>query len=264
MQRAPLIALLTDFGLADPYVGQMKAVLACAAPLATLLDVSHGVAMGDVAQASFFLAATLPWLPPGSVAAAVVDPGVGTARRIIAAELDGRFVLAPDNGLLTLPLARAEAVRAFDATPHLAPASATFHGRDVFAPLAARLAAGDAIEQLGPLLPREALVALLGLSARRQGEAVTTRVLSVDIFGNVVTSCDVERFGGFRQARLIAPVGRELVRAATYGELSPGAVGFLAGSQGYLELAVRDGSAAAALGLSRGDFLEFWLPEGGA
>jgi S-adenosylmethionine hydrolase len=197
------------------------------------------------------------------VVAAVVDPGVGTARRIIAAELDGRFVLAPDNGLLTLALARAEAVRAFDATPRLAPASATFHGRDVFAPLAARLAAGDAVEALGPEVAWEALAALPGLAAERRGETVLSRALSVDGFGNVVTSCDVERFGNFRQAWLLAPVGRELVRATTYGELSPGATGFLAGSQGYLELAVRDGSAAAALGLSRGDVLEFWLPEGG-
>jgi S-adenosylmethionine hydrolase len=259
MATAPLLALLTDFGLDDPYVAQMKAVLACAAPGVGVLDISHGVAMGDVAQASFFLAATLPWLPPGSVVAAVVDPGVGTSRRVVVVALDGRLVVAPDNGLVTLALARAGAVSAFDATPGTAPASATFHGRDVFAPLAARLALGEAAEALGAVLPPEALATLPGLAATRRGEGVLARVLSVDVFGNVITSLDVEGFGGMGRVRLVAPVSQVLSWVSTYAALGPGEVGLLAGSQGYLELAVRGGSAAALLGLSRGDGLELVL-----
>jgi len=261
MHTAPLIALLTDFGLADPYVGQMKAVLLSAAPGVSLVDVSHGVARGDVAQAAFFLAATLPWLPPGSVVAAVVDPGVGTARRALVVEIASRLVAAPDNGLLTLALAQAAGYRVFDATPRSAPASATFHGRDVFAPLAARLAQGEAPSSLGQALSRDALVILPGLTAKRRGDVVTARVLSVDGFGNVVTSCDVARFGAAcARPQLLAPAPRALAPAATYADLGPGEVGLLAGSQGYLELAVNGGSAAALLGLARGDGLELFLP----
>ncbi|MHC1790639.1 SAM hydrolase/SAM-dependent halogenase family protein [Solidesulfovibrio sp.] len=263
MQTAPLIALLTDFGLADPYVGQMKSVLLAAAPGVPLVDVSHGVAAGDIAQAAFFLAATLPWLPPGAVVAAVVDPGVGTDRRVVVAEMDARLVAAPDNGLLTLALARGTGVRAFDATPRVVPASATFHGRDVFAPLAARLAMGETAAALGSVLSPEELVVLPGLTARRQGDAVQARVLSVDVFGNVATSCEAARFGGCcRQAALLSPLARPLVPAVTYADIGPGEVGILAGSQGYLELAVAGGSAAALLGLSRGGALELHLPVG--
>ena len=190
MQTAPLIALLTDFGLTDPYVGQMKSVLVSAAPGVPVVDISHGVGMGDVVQASFFLAATLPWLPPGAVVAAVVDPGVGTSRRVVVAEMDSRLVAVPYNGLLTLALARGQGVRVYDVTPRVAPASATFHGRDVFAPLAARLAMGESASALGYVLSPDELVVLPGLSAVRRGDVALARVLSVDGFGNVVTSCD--------------------------------------------------------------------------
>ena len=262
-RTAPLIALLTDFGLTDPYVGQMQSVLIAAAPGVPRVDVSHGVAMGDVAQAAFFLAATLPWLPPGAVVLAVVDPGVGTARRVLVVEIASRLVVAPDNGLLTLALAHETGFRAFDATPRSVPASATFHGRDVFAPLAARLAQGEAPAALGYALSPDELVRLPGLAATRQGDVVTARVLSVDGFGNVATSCDVARFGGrLSRAQLLAPVARRLVPAVTYADLGSGEVGLLAGSQGYLELAVGGGSAATVLGLARGDRLELFLPLG--
>ncbi|KHK01236.1 SAM hydrolase/SAM-dependent halogenase family protein [Desulfovibrio sp. TomC] len=263
MQTAPLIALLTDFGLADPYVGQMKSVLLSAAPGVPVVDISHGVGMGDVAQASFFLAATLPWLPPGAVVAAVVDPGVGTSRRAVVAEMDSRLVVAPDNGLLTLALARGQGVRAYDVTPRVTPASATFHGRDVFAPLAARLAMGETVAALGYVLSLGELTVLPGLSAERQGNLVSARVLSVDGFGNVVTSCDDGTVGGgWGRTELVVPVSRRLVRAVTYADIGPGEVGLLVGSQGYLELAVNGGSAAAVLGLSRGEGLELLLPAG--
>lgn len=261
MQQAPLIALLTDFGLSDPYVGQMKSVLMSAAPGVALLDISHDVAPQNLPQAAFFLAATLPWLPPGAVVAAVVDPGVGTDRRIVLAGIGPRWVLAPDNGLLTLVYGSEAGCRLYDATPRTPPASATFHGRDVFAPLAARLAMGETAWALAAVWTGDDPVRLDGLRPRRTGDRVEGRVLSVDRFGNVVLNLDVGSYGRLPAAPALAgPQAVALTPVATYGELAPEAVGLLAGSQGYLELAVAGGSAAAKLGLIAGDAVTLLWP----
>jgi S-adenosylmethionine hydrolase len=258
MRQAPLIALLTDFGLSDPYVGQMKSVLLSAAPGVALLDISHDVAPQNLPQAAFFLAATLPWLPPGAVAAAVVDPGVGTDRRVVLAEVGNRWVLAPDNGLLTLVYGSESGCRLYDATPRTPPGSATFHGRDVFAPLAARLAMGEEPRAVASVWTGADPVRLEGLWPRRVGSRVEARVLSVDRFGNVVLNLDVGSYGRLPAApALVAPRAVPLTPATTYGELEQGTVGLLAGSQGYLELAVAGGSAAAKLGLRAGDAVAF-------
>lgn len=261
--QAPLIALLTDFGLSDPYVGQVKAVLATAAPAVPVLDLCHRVAAHNVAQAAFFLAASLPWLPPGSVVMAVVDPGVGTDRRVIALDVAGCRIVAPDNGILTLVLSGADGFRAFDLTPTTPPVSLTFHGRDVFAPLAARLAMGEAPQALGREVPPETLQRLSGLSPTRRGSVVTARVLAVDHFGNVVTSCDIASYAkaAARRPGLLAPRPMPLVPATTYAAIPEDAVGILAGSQGYLELAVREEAAARLLGLAQGDTVVLSLPE---
>ncbi|EHJ48019.1 protein of unknown function DUF62 [Solidesulfovibrio carbinoliphilus subsp. oakridgensis] len=254
MRQAPLIALLTDFGLSDPYVGQMKSVLLSAAPGVALLDISHDVAPQNLAQAAFFLAATVPWLPPGAVAVAVVDPGVGTDRRVVLAEVGSRWVLAPDNGLLTLVCGSESGCRLYDATPRVVSASATFHGRDVFAPLAARLAMGEEARAVASVWTGADPVRLEGLWPQRNGDTVEGCVLSVDRFGNVVLNLDVGSYGRLPDApALVAPRAVPLVPVATYGELAAGAVGLLGGSQGYLELAVAGGSAAAKLGLKAGD-----------
>lgn len=259
--QAPLVALLTDFGLTDPYVGQMKAVLATAAPAVPLLDLCHQVAPHDCVQAAFFLAASLPWLPPGAVAVAVVDPGVGTERRIILLEAGGHRILAPDNGILTLVLTRPGPIQAFDASPTTPPASATFHGRDVFAPLAARLAMGEEASALGRPIDAFSLCRLPGLTPSRRGSAVTTRALAVDHFGNVVTSCDLATYGTLSPCpALLAPHRHALVPVANYAAIPLGAIGILAGSQGYLELAAPCASAAERLGLAAGDTLVLDLP----
>jgi S-adenosyl-L-methionine hydrolase (adenosine-forming) len=240
----------------------MRAVLATAAPTVPVLDLCHGIAAHDVRQAAFYLAASLPWLPPGTVVAVVVDPGVGTERRLVLLERDGRRILVPDNGILTLVLERPGSLQAFDATPAVAPPCATFHGRDVIAPLAARLAMGEEGNRLGPALDRDCLVRLPGLGARRQGSRVTAGVLSVDRFGNAITSCDIAGYGRIAGApALIAPRAVPLVAVAAYAAIPPGAVGLLAGSQGYLELAAPCASAATLLGLSPGDTLILDLPE---
>jgi S-adenosyl-L-methionine hydrolase (adenosine-forming) len=263
IQKAPLIALLSDFGLADPYVGQMKSVLMSAAPGVPLLDISHDVSPQDLLQGAFFLAATLPWLPPGAVVVAVVDPGVGTDRRVLLVQTGSHWIVAPDNGLLTLVLGRGEGYRVFDASPRVVPVSATFHGRDVFAPLAARLAMGESGTALGTVMDGCDAIRLEGVTLVRQGDAVTGRVLSVDRFGNVILSLDVKRFGRLPAApAIIDPVQESLVPAVTYADISHGAIGILAGSQGYMELAVPHGSAASRLRLVRGDAVTLHLPRG--
>lgn len=265
MQQAPLIALLTDFGLSDPYVAQMRSVLMAAAPGVPLLDISHGVSPQNVLQAAFFLAATLPWLPPGAVVAAVVDPGVGTQRRIVLVETASRRILAPDNGLLTLVFGCEAGCRLFDATPRLAPASNTFHGRDVFAPLAARLAMGEEARAVATVWTGEDPVRLEGLEPVREGDVVRCRVLSVDRFGNAILGLARRTWGTLPDGlALVAPKAASLFPAATYGGIPPGRVGILAGSQGYWELAVGGGSAAAALGLEGGDAVALVWPKGEA
>ena len=253
MQQAPLIALLTDFGRVDPYVAQMRSVLLAVAPCVPVLDISHDVAPQDIVQAAFFLSATLPWLPPGAVVCAVVDPGVGTSRRVLLAEVGRRWLLAPDNGLLTLVLGQ-EACRLYDATPRRVPVSATFHGRDVFAPLAGRLACGEDACCVAAVWTGPDPVRLEGLEPERDGELVTCRVLSVDRFGNIVLSLDLARFGRLpHTVSLVAPVAAPFARVLTYADIAEGAVGILAGSQGYLELATSGASASALLGICSGD-----------
>ncbi len=266
------VALLTDFGLADPYVGQMRGVLARLAPGVPVLDVTHGVEPFNLAQGAFFLAASLGHFPRGTVFAAVVDPGVGGERRIVALEAAGRVVLAPDNGLAGLLLAGEGALRAYDLSAHAAAGgvSATFHGRDVFAPLAARIALGEAPELLGPELDPAGLVRLPWAApgwdeARREARAA---VLHVDRFGNCVLNLAVAPWagrlccGGPLTVRPGAGGALALRLVRTYGELEPGELGLLAGSQGYLEISMNQDQAARALGARCGEGLV--VVQGGA
>lgn len=276
MPKTRPVALLTDFGLADPFVGQMKGVLAKLAPKSRLLDVSHGIAPFNVGQAGFFLRASAPHFPADTVFVAVVDPGVGTERRIVLARLGAQLFLAPDNGLLWLVLATEQPrpAEVFDvsraaldnAGPGVSSVSATFHGRDLFAPLAARLALGAKPESLGTALPVQVLVREDWFSPQpfvpnpRSG-AVEAHVLHVDRFGN----CTLTLEAGSAPTRTLAglalssPVAAPLRLVRTYGDLAEGELGLLAGSQGFLELAVNLGSAAERLGLGLGRKVVFSL-----
>lgn len=253
------IALLTDFGLADPYVGQLRAVLAGLAPRAVVIDLSHGVRPFDVRQAGLFAWASAPWLPRGAVLLAVVDPGVGSARRLAVLEWRGRWLLGPDNGLFSLFLD--EVGQAWDVTPAVPPVSATFHGRDVLAPLAARLAQGEAPATLGRHMDLSALRRAAWTWASIQEVLMDVTVLHVDHFGNCQLNLPAEALVG-----VMAPGRRLLLRVQGleptlvtavnhFAELSEGDVGLLAGSQGVLELAVDQGSAAVRLGLAPGEVL---------
>lgn len=262
------LALLTDFGLSDPYAGQLRAALARQAAGAMLLDVSHSVEPFAVSQAAFFLAASAPHFPPTAVFVCVVDPGVGSTRRIVAAHLPtpegGQDFIAPDNGLLGLLLSKPGIgpIRVFDLSDPASSyaASATFHGRDIFAPLAARLSAGEKLEDMGREIAQDELVRPDWSEARiRPGtpKEIDVHVLHVDRYGN----CLLSLRGTTPPPRLVTslkmPWGqrRDVIMVRTYADIPAGAVGLLVGSQGFFELAANQASAAVALGLRRGDAL---------
>ncbi|MGK7310811.1 MAG: SAM hydrolase/SAM-dependent halogenase family protein [Candidatus Longimicrobiales bacterium M2_2A_002] len=244
------ITLLTDFGTVDGYAAAMAGVVAATAPEAVVEHASHDVAQGDVFAAALALSRYAPLYPEGSVHVAVVDPGVGTARRPLAARVDGRFYVAPDNGVLSLVLQGAERVRMVEIMdPDIVNgASATFHGRDIFAPAAGRLARRDALEELGP--PVHDPVLLPMPQPARTDSGVRGEVLLADRFGNLVTNIPADWISESSRVRVgsesVGPVRR------TYGDVGAGEVLALIGSVGLLEISVRDGSAAARLGTDRG------------
>jgi S-adenosylmethionine hydrolase len=238
-----IITLLTDFGLSDSYVAEVKGVLLSRAPNAVLVDVTHQVAPGDVRAGQYLLARAWRQFPSGTVHLAVVDPGVGTSRRALAAAAGGHWFVAPDNGLLS-----------FLETPHFAslaiPADAapTFHGRDVFAPAAAALASGTPLERLGSPIT-DPYISLLP-SPHHDGTAVMGEVLYVDRFGTLISNIpgpDVEPGVRIRVAGTDVGALRR-----TFGDVERGTLVALVGSGGTVEIAVRDGSAARLLGVGVG------------
>lgn len=247
----PRVTILTDFGTRDGYVAAMKGVIAGIAPDALIDDVAHDVAPGDVYGAAWALSRYWRHYPAGSIHLVVVDPGVGTGRRALAAWLDGRFLVAPDNGVATLALQRANqwtAVSVHHEKYVEGERSATFHGRDVFAPVAAHLARGVRVEELGP--PLEDPVRLDLPRPVRHGAAARGEVVAIDRFGNAVTNVPGEWLGP--GARI--EVGRLAVEVRrTYGEVAPGEPVAVVNSDGLLEIAVRGGAAAERLGIGRGE-----------
>jgi len=244
------VVLLSDFGLADHYVGVLHAVLEREAPGVARIDLGHEVAPGDIWTASFLLRCAWPHLPTGCVVLAVVDPGVGGARRAVAVRLGERFLVAPDNGLTAAAGAADDAVELAAEAMRLPEPSPTFHGRDLFAPAAARLAAGTALTALGRGIVPASLVACPLPEPRRTAAGVEGVILHVDRFGNLVSNLRAADHPGPSTVELR---GRLLRRVRTYAEGRPGELVLLEGSAGYLELAVNLGSAAEATGLSRGD-----------
>jgi len=254
------IGLLTDFGLSDPYVGQMKAVINGKAPACTIIDISHDVAPFNVAQAGFFLAASHVHFPKDAVILAVVDPGVGTDRRIVALQLDERLLIAPDNGLLSLALSSSwtNQVRAFDLTKAVeAPkkVSHTFHGRDVFAPLTAWLALGGNPAGLGGEIDPSSLVRCDWSAPEVKETSARCHVLHIDRFGNCVLNLEAASVPNVSRLHLQSPSRFDLAYVTTYAEMPDGMPGLLEGSQGFLEIAMNQHSAAKELGLSMGDQL---------
>lgn len=261
-RTAPIVTLLSDFGLSDGYVAAVKGVLLSRCPAARLVDVSHEIPAGDVAAGAFVLAQAARHFPAGAVHLAVVDPGVGSARRAVACQVGDAFFVAPDNGLLSrvLPPLSSGAVQAHSLEARdlwREPVSPVFHGRDVFAPVAAHLAGGGRLMDAGPPLDLESLVCLEWPRVEAAMEAVRGCVVHVDRFGNLVTNLDARSVraeaGEVEIAQRFVPVLR------TYSDAPPGALLALTGSEGLIEVACNGGDAAKLLGVQRNDVVT-WRP----
>ncbi len=246
------VTLLTDFGTRDGFAGAVKGVLAAALPGVPIDDVAHDVPRGDTRAAARAVARYWRRYPEGTVHLVVIDPGVGTARRALACSASGRFLVGPDNGVLSPALSSAEGARCVSVDERVVgrggPPSATFHARDLFAPAAATLAAGRGLDSLGT--PVDDPVLLAEAVASRTGRAAEGQVIGRDRFGNLTTNLP----GGWAESGGVVEVaGRRLELVRAYGDVAPGAVLALVDSEDRIEIAVRDGSAARALGIERGE-----------
>ncbi len=240
----PIITLLTDFGDRDAYVAEVKAVLLSRVPGATLVDINHQVSPGNLRTGQYFLSRAWPRFPMGTVHLVVVDPGVGTPRRALAAEAGGHAFVAPDNGLLSVLPHDARVV----SLPVLRDAAPTFHARDVFAPAAARLASGARIEDLGPGVT--APVQDPFPTPRVDGGTLVGEVVHVDRFGNLVSNIPCDPVGRTSVITVAGEVVGNLRR--TFGDVTQGRLLAYCGSGGTVEIAVRDGSATEQVGAGVG------------
>jgi S-adenosylmethionine hydrolase len=249
---APILTLTTDFGLSDHYVGVMKGVILGICPRAQIVDISHQVSPYAISEGAFLIAQAHRVFPRGTVHVVVVDPGVGSERRPILMKAAGQYFVAPDNGVLAMLFAREKhKVRLISNARYFRhPVSQTFHGRDIFAPVAAHLAAGVAPSRMGKVIadyvrpPFE--------RPRQTGERTWTgEILAVDRFGNVVTNFHAEDFPAIEELTVGRSKARRLV--PSYAEARTGELVVIAGSSGYLEVSVNQGSAAEKIGCRSGD-----------
>ena len=255
------ISFITDYGLEDGFVAACHGVAARIAPRARIIDITHLVQPGDVRRGAAVLAQTVPYLPPG-VHVAVVDPGVGTARRGVAVETAEGILVGPDNGLLSWAIASlGGASRAFQLTNGdlwLHPVSPTFHGRDIFMPVAAHLAAGTDLASAGDQIDLADVVTLPSPTSRVHDGEAEGEVMSVDRFGNVqlsIVAADVGELGIGYGSPLVVRAGRRLLTVPfleTFAAVAPGEIVAFTDSAGLISLAVNAGDAAQQLGLPPG------------
>jgi S-adenosyl-L-methionine hydrolase (adenosine-forming) len=258
-----LVSLTTDFGTRDEYVGVMKAVIWGIAPGLGIVDISHQVAPQDRHQAAFLLKSAYPYFAPGSVHVVVVDPGVGSRRRIVAMHFEGHYFIAPDNGIFSLLLTGRAPDELIAVDRHdwfLPQVSRTFHGRDIFAPVAAHLAAGKSLGALGTTLAMERLHHLPAPRPPQRGQGyVAGSVVQVDHFGNLTTNidhgCIKEIETAAEAADLKIHVADQVIRGLStcYADAAVGAPLVLMGSRGLLEIAVNQGDARRYFKVARGD-----------
>lgn len=252
--ETPLITLTTDFSEASPYVAVMKGVILSLAPSARIQDLTHRIHPQNIHHASYFLATAVPYYPPNTIHVCVVDPGVGTDRRPLMVRAGGQYLIAPDNGLLTAILRKL-------AHPHVHhitaeqyfrhPVSDTFHGRDIFAPVAAHLALGVPIESFGPTIQDWGQ---LPIAAATESDGIWHGTVQfIDDFGNVITNIPAQHLDRLPLHVGIGPETPHGVRwVRTYADASPGDLVTLFSSDGFLELAVVQGNAALRLGIVPG------------
>ena len=251
MSAPPRITLLTDFGTADGYVAAMRGVIAGIAPDVRVEDAGHEIPAGDITAGAWALGTYWHFFPEGTIHVVVVDPGVGSTRRALAARCGGHWLVGPDNGVLTRPLlehADADVVAIENRALLRDVVSSTFHGRDVFAPAAAHLARGVPLAELGPRV--QDAVLLPELLPRREGGTIRGQVVHVDRFGNLISNIPGDWLAPGAHVRIGAKDIGPL--RSTYADVARGQELALLGSGGFLEVAVRDGNAAASLWQRRG------------
>ncbi len=260
--RKPLITLTSDFGAADHFTGVMKGVILSLAPQAVLVDITHDIRPFDIADGAFTVAETYPYFPPGTIHVVVVDPGVGSARRPVLIEAARQFFIGPDNGVFSLLLSREKHKVRHITNEKLFhhPVSRTFHGRDIFAPSAAHLAAGVPPSRLGPLVHDPWTVSSFDpiQTGKRFWNGV---ILKIDRFGNLITNLHIDRFPSVltRPFELLAGLERLDRLVANFSEAPAGQPVVLVGSSGFLEVAINQASAAAHLKVAPGSPVELTL-----
>jgi S-adenosylmethionine hydrolase len=246
-----IVTLLTDFGTRDPFVGVMKGVMLSIEPVLRIVDLTHGIEPQAIGDAAFWLEQSFSWFPAGSVHVVVVDPGVGSARAAVVLRAAGHYFVGPDNGCFEVVARRARSIEAREIVPEqlgLSVPSRTFHGRDVFAPVAALIASRQrAFEALGPtraLLPTACVPEPVV-----SDDGVDGVVVAVDRFGNLVTNVAAASLGVGARVEF---AGRHVALVSTYADVAVGVFGAVVGSCGTVELFVRDGSARELTGAKRG------------
>ena len=252
-----IITLTTDFGLSDGFVGVMKGVILGINPQATIVDITHDIAPQNIDQGAFVFANASKYFPPNAIHVVVVDPGVGSTRRPIALQAGETFFVAPDNGVLASAIS---SQRSVVRVVHLnrpeywfSHISHTFHGRDIFAPVAAHLSLGVPLEALGnPIMDWVQLACRL---AFRYGDEIVGRVMHIDRFGNIATNISEELLEAMDRTRITVMICRKLLRGvrSTYTAVERGELLALISSSGYVEVAARNGNAAQILSAKIGD-----------
>jgi len=254
-----IITLTTDFGLSDGFVGVMKGVILGINPQATIVDITHDIAPQNVEQGAFLFANAVKYFPASAIHVVVVDPGVGSARRPIALQAGETFFVAPDNGILSLavsyPLSVIRCVHLNKPEYWLPRVSNTFHGRDIFAPVAAHLSLGVPLEAMGEPIADWVRLSWCTTASWRAGDEIVGRVIHIDRFGNIITNIGEEMLAGMDRARMVVKVGGRTLRGIkpTYSAAAPGEAIALISSSWQVEVAVREGNAAQTLGVRFGD-----------
>lgn len=253
MRKARLITLTTDFGSRDWFVGTAKGVIHGIEPKAAIIDLTHEVAPGDIRAAAFALAVSCRFFPAGTVHVVVVDPGVGGTRRALAVQTRKYFFVGPDNGVLSWAMRREriQAIHALeDSTYFLKPVSRTFHGRDVFAPAAARLCQGISIKKLGPQL--RDYVRLDWPEPKASSHGLRGEVVYIDRFGNAITNINAADLARKKALEIVLEGKKVCPVAETYESVAAGQLVAMRGSSGFLELAINGGNAARRLHIEVG------------
>lgn len=265
-----IITLTTDFGLVNEYVGVMKGVILARAPQATIVDLSHAIERQNIRQAALLIKSAFRFFPDKTIHLVIVDPGVGSNRKLILLQTERHLFLGPDNGVLGLLLEAEHFQAAYEVQCeqyYLAPMSATFHGRDILAPVAAHLAAGLDPAAVGPVIARQTLKKPELAEARIDSiqATITGEITGKDHFGNLqtnITASSLNKLCGKEKSKALVTIGNETIAGiqTAYVHKAPGEILAIVGSRGVLEIAVNQGNAATLLDAGIGDEVTIYTP----